>query len=80
MLLPPLEFDPVTERNFERIKIGMTSQEVVNILGKPVEGYPDIMLWYGPGIAVDVHFGNGKVADKGCVPSDKIPSWRIWRD
>jgi hypothetical protein len=79
LLLAPLEFDPVTERNFERIKIGMTAQEVVDNLGEPAEDYPDLMLWHGPGITVDVHFRNGKVTDKGCLPSDNIPNWRIWR-
>jgi hypothetical protein len=70
---------PVTERNFERVKLGMTAQEVINILGKPVEDYPDVMNWHGPGITIDVHFADRRVTDKGCVPSDNIPSWRIWR-
>jgi hypothetical protein len=61
----PWEIGPgPSERNFGRIHLGMTGQEVLAILGQPTEGFVPLeidsdgrrewAMWQGGGIAIDV--------------------------
>lgn len=62
----------VSQENFDRIKAGMTKDEVVAILGKPDEtsGFSlgslsgESASWKGRDAAIDIQFANGKVMSK----------------
>lgn len=62
----------VNQENFDRIKAGMTKQEVTAILGKPDEtsGFSlgslsgESATWKGKDASIDIQFANEKVLSK----------------
>lgn len=69
----------VNQKNYEKIQKGMTSQEVLKILGEPTRSHGvDIAVfsgtvseWKGSDGTISVQFVNGKVFSKQFIKSAK---------
>jgi len=58
----------VTRENYDKIQRGMTTQQVIEIMGKPksIDDTEEFVLWhyYSGDRNIFVFFENGKVSDK----------------
>lgn len=78
LLLVLAACSPVTAENYAKVKVGMTREEVHDILGKPDEvaggDFGPISMsaetWKGRKQTVKVTFGGDKVALKSITPND----------
>ena len=77
--------DPISEKSFERIQVGMTEKEVEGILGAPAtvnwgtfvmgsRGW-EMKCWTGRGTEVQISFENGKVFQKDLLFFDSPSMW-----
>lgn len=69
---------PISQKNFDKIKSGMSKNEVIQLLGEPTEstgmGLGEIsganLVWKSSEITITIQFINDKVAVKSLISHD----------